>query len=147
MHGSLQNRSRSHACALFGGVPLYMDPRVLNVITFMEGNFDRRLHTVSIARTVNISSSRLRHLFKIEIGLTPSQYLRALRLERAKLLLETTFLSVKQIAVGVGMDRDVSLVRDFKKSYGISPAKYRQQYHGRLMLSLSRFSTGRFANK
>lgn len=57
--------------------------------------------------------------------MTPAQYLRMLRNEQAKVLLETTFLRVKEISTMVGMRYDVSLVRGFKRHYGLTPAKYR----------------------
>ena len=40
--------------------------------------------------------SRLRHLFKAEIGLPPARYVRMRKMQEAKLLLETTFLTVKR---------------------------------------------------
>jgi AraC-like DNA-binding protein len=44
---------------------------------------------------------------------------------RAKILLETTFLSVKQIMTEVGLSDESHFVRDFKSAYGESPTKFR----------------------
>ena len=51
---------------------------------------------------MNLSGSRLRHLFKAEMDQTPAQYLKAIRMREAAMLLRTTFLSVKEIMNRVG---------------------------------------------
>lgn len=58
----------------------------------------------------------------------PIRYLRQLRMERAKQLLESSFLSVKEIAFQVGLNDESHFVRDFKSTYGYSPALYRSQF-------------------
>lgn len=82
-----------------------------------------------IARSVNLSASRLQHLFKAHINMTPAQYLKSLRISQAKELLETTPLSVKEIRARLGITDESHFVRDFKKAYGVSPLKYRVQFH------------------
>jgi len=78
-----------------------------------------------MAQVVNLSPSRLRYLFKKETGTAPGHYLRTFRLERAKVLLETTFLSVKEIIGSIGVNDQSHFIREFKKSYGLTPAQYR----------------------
>ena len=58
----------------------------------------------------------------------PIRYLRLLRMERAKDLLESSFLSVKEIAYQVGLNDESHFVRDFKSTYGFSPAHYRSNF-------------------
>ena len=58
----------------------------------------------------------------------PIRYLRLLRMERAKDLLESSFLSVKEIAYQVGLNDESHFVRDFKSTYGFSPALYRTRF-------------------
>jgi YesN/AraC family two-component response regulator len=78
-----------------------------------------------MAGVVNLSTSRLRYLFKREIGVAPGHYLKAFRLERARELLETTFLSVKEIIRSIGVKDQSHFIREFKKFYGLTPAQYR----------------------
>lgn len=80
------------------------------------------------AQSVNLSVWRLCHIFKADVGMPPIKYLRLLRMERAKDLLESSFLSVKEIAYQVGMNDESHFVRDFKSTYGQSPATYRSQF-------------------
>src|SRR5215213_2459329 len=80
------------------------------------------------AQSVNLSVWRLCHIFKSEVGMPPIRYLRLLRMERAKDLLESSFLSVKEIAFQVGLNDESHFVRDFKSTYGYPPALYRSQF-------------------
>ena len=80
-----------------------------------------------MAQIVNLSPSRLRYLFKKETGVAPAHYLRTFRLEQAKELLETTFLSVKEIIRSIGVNDQSHFIREFKKSYGLTPAQYRMK--------------------
>ena len=80
------------------------------------------------AQSVNLSVWRLCHIFKSDVGMPPMRYLRLLRMERAKDLLESSFLSVKEIGYRVGLNDESHFVRDFKVTYGLSPACYRTQF-------------------
>ena len=80
------------------------------------------------AQSVNLSVWRLCHIFKSDVGMPPIRYLRLLRMERAKDLLESSFLSVKEIAYQVGLNDESHFVRDFKSTYGFSPALYRSRF-------------------
>ena len=80
------------------------------------------------AQAVNLSVWRLCHIFKSDVGMPPMRYLRLLRMERAKDLLESSFLSVKEIAFQVGLNDESHFVRDFKSTYGFSPALYRSHF-------------------
>ena len=109
-------------------IPSDMDRRVQIVIKFMEVYLDRPLSLNDLARSVNLSPWRLSHIFKSETRTPPLQYLRTLRMQQARVLLETTFLSVKQIMTEVGVRDGSHFVRDFKTVYGLSPTRYRQSF-------------------
>ena len=106
-----------------------MDQRIQIIITLLNGEVDQQRSLDELARVVNLSSSRLRHLFKDHTGLTPVAYLKTLRLEKAKELLETTFLSHKEIMKRIGVQDKSHFARDFKNVYGLSPSRYRR-LHG-----------------
>ena len=86
------------------------------------------LSLAEFAQSVNLSVWRLCHIFKSDVGMPPIRFLRQLRMERAKDLLEQSFLSVKEIAFQVGLNDESHFVRDFKSTYGYSPALYRSQF-------------------
>jgi len=102
-----------------------MDQRVETAILQMEKQLHRELSLEVIARSVNLSSSRFRHLFKTETGTTPAQYLKTLRMRRAKELVETTFLNMKQIMGRIGVRDKRHFAKDFERTYGLTPTQYR----------------------
>jgi len=105
-----------------------LDKRVEKIIAMMREDVRGELSLGEFAQSVNLSVWRLCHIFKSDVGMPPIRYLRLLRMERAKDLLESSFLSVKEIAYQVGLNDESHFVRDFKSTYGFSPALYRTQF-------------------
>lgn len=103
-----------------------MDERVRRVIDFLDSSFNEELSIEDIARIVNLSSSHLARLFRTETGVTPFQYLKSLRMRKARELLETTFLNIKQIMNRVGVNDKCHFAQDFKRTYGLTPAQYKR---------------------
>lgn len=102
-----------------------MDQRIQRVIVEMEKCLDSELSLEVLAQSVNLSTSRFRHLFKAETGTTPAQYVKSLRMSRAKKLVETTFLNIKQIMCSIGVHDKRHFAKDFERSYGLNPTQYR----------------------
>ena len=88
-----------------------MDRRIEILIAKMEKDTTIAWNVSSLAAQVNLSASRLRHLFKEETGTTPANYLKDLRIKQAEELLSTTFLSVKEIVKRVGLGSGSHFVR------------------------------------
>jgi AraC-like DNA-binding protein len=105
-----------------------VDKRVEKILEMMRDDVRGELCLSEFAQSVNLSVWRLCHIFKSDVGMPPIKYLRLLRMERAKGLLESSFLSVKEIAFQVGLNDESHFVRDFKSTYGFSPAIYRSQF-------------------
>lgn len=102
-----------------------MDRRIQVVSSAIDRNFRHAWDIEELARLVNLSASRLRHLFKSEIGQSPMQYLKSVRMAHAEMLLRTTFLSVKEIMHRVGISNESHFGHEFKKAYALAPSKYR----------------------
>src|SRR3954447_26469296 len=94
----------------------------------MRADVRGELSLAEFAQSVDLSVWRLCHIFKSDVGMPPIKYLRFLRMERAKGLLESSFLSVKEIAYQVGVNDESHFVRDFKSTYGFSHTIYRSQF-------------------
>ncbi|HEX6185255.1 MAG TPA: helix-turn-helix domain-containing protein [Pyrinomonadaceae bacterium] len=105
-----------------------MDERVGKAIRMAEECLHKGWSAARLAGLVNLSPSRFHQLFKEETGEPPARYLRGLRMRRARELLETTHLSVKQVMAGVGVSDESHFVRDFKKTCGLTPARYRERF-------------------
>lgn len=107
-----------------------MDVRVQKVQAIMRDNLHRKLSLGEFANAVNLSVRRLSHIFRRETGMSPLQYLRLLRMERARYLIQTSFLSVREITLNVGLPDQSHFTRDFKKTYGATPTLYRRRSMG-----------------
>lgn len=108
-----------------------MDQRVEIVRSAIEKDCRRAWTITTLANQVNLSPSRLRHLFKGETGLTPNQFIKEVRLNEAERLLRTTFLRVKEIMNRVGFLDESHFGHEFKKAYGVSPSAYRSKANER----------------
>jgi AraC-like DNA-binding protein len=109
-----------------GKSPHNTDPRITFATSFLIRNFASRDVLLKVALRLNLSGSRFRHLFKREMSVSPARYLKQLRLQRAKYLLENSALSVKEVMAAVGMSDLSHFVRDFKEMYGRSPLNLRR---------------------
>lgn len=102
-----------------------MDHRIVKALAVIEGEQRRGLSLAALAMAVNLSASRLRHLFKEEVGVTPTQYYRSLRLKHARELLKSSCASVKEVVYVVGAGDVSHFTRDFKRYSGQTPTQYR----------------------
>jgi AraC-like DNA-binding protein len=78
-----------------------------------------------VAKIAGFAPSHFARLFKQEERVPFSDYVRALRIERAKQLLGSTALSVEQIQRLVGFRARTHFHRAFKRAEGITPAEFR----------------------
>jgi AraC-like DNA-binding protein len=115
-----------------------MDYRVQKVIVLIRGNPSKPLTLGKLAQAVEISASRLRHLFKDEVGSTPTQYLKEVRMQIARELLETSSLRIKQVMMSIGVNDESHFVRDFKKAFGMTPTQCRALYNTALVEKLAK---------
>ncbi|MER6001415.1 helix-turn-helix transcriptional regulator [Nonomuraea angiospora] len=78
-----------------------------------------------LARTLAVSSSLLSRRFRDVRGVTPGQYLRGVRLQKARELLTGTDFTLQTIAERCGYRSAFYLSRVFKAATGQSPSEYR----------------------
>ncbi|QDU58856.1 HTH-type transcriptional regulator CdhR [Aeoliella mucimassa] len=81
-----------------------------------------------LASVCKMSPRNLSRVFKNELGLGLGEFVRAVRLDEARRLLESTDLGVSQIAVKVGSGDESTLRRWFADRYGVSPTQYRERF-------------------
>jgi transcriptional regulator GlxA family with amidase domain len=101
---------------------------VQTVIALMRDGLHQEIPVCQMAHRVNLTASHLSRLFKAETGLSPNKYLKVLRMEKAKVLLESTFLNIKEIMNKVGVRDESHFVRDFKNICGKTPGQYRVSF-------------------
>jgi transcriptional regulator GlxA family with amidase domain len=118
------------------------DRRLLMVLEFINQNLRRQLVIRDLATVVNLSPGRLAHLFKSEVGLSPQRYANNVRLEKAKNLLESGVLSVKEISSEIGFPNVSSFCRCFKARYNTTPGRYRKIHLRMDLKSIASFDYG-----
>lgn len=79
-----------------------------------------------IARHVGISADYLTDCFRQELSITPMTYLRRYRIRQARELLETSDLSIIQVALACGFSESAHFSRTFQREVGMTPRAYRQ---------------------
>ena len=92
----------------------------------IRDNLDNNLTIQDVAQRLGVSYSSLRKLFKEFTGVSPALYQQDLRLQRAKELLSTTNLSIKEIAFSLHFDSADYFSTKFKHKTGVSPGQFRK---------------------
>ena len=105
--------------------------KVLSLIEAQECRDDKRSMLTEAGIAVRLSNSRLRHIFKAERGIAPGQFIKSLRLQRARELLESSILTVKEVMTEAGFNDKSYFTRAFKQCFGVSPSAYRSQFVGK----------------
>lgn len=104
-----------------------MDVRVASTISLMRELLADPISVKILSTRVNLTPERLRQIFKQETGQSPMKYLKRLRMQHAEHLLQSTFLSIKEVAFLSGMTDVSHFVRSFKREYGSTPSHFRSQ--------------------
>ena len=99
------------------------------IIAYIKENYTNYSFSIDeISTHFNMSPPSLSLYFKEHIGQTFIDYVTCLRFDKAKLLLESSDLPLKDIAVSVGYFNTSSFIRRFKVVIGITPGEYRNMY-------------------
>ena len=85
------------------------------------------LKLTDVAEEVSISPEHLSRVFKKETGFGFSEYLSLVRLQKAEELLKSEKdLSISEVAYHCGFNDSNYFSEKFKRSYGVSPLKYKK---------------------
>ena len=99
----------------------------LNARKFIDENYETIESVEDICKSVYISRYYLTHLFKEYSGMSPVQYIISKRMEKAKQLLASTSLSVREIAQMTGYTEEQSFLKIFKKTENMTPSEFRKK--------------------
>ncbi len=95
---------------------------------WIQENLHRALPVSELAERTNMSPRHFARVFAQTVGMTPGQYVRRLRIARARQLLEATDLSVRQVASRCGFTAIETFLRAFAAVVGLTPAQYRHHF-------------------
>jgi AraC family transcriptional regulator, transcriptional activator FtrA len=97
----------------------------------MEWAIDRLDEPITIAQLAGVasmSSSTFHRRFLAEAQRTPLVWLHQQRVNKARILLESTDLTIEQVATRVGMGTATNLRTHFRKATALSPTAYRERF-------------------
>src|SRR5579872_580155 len=104
------------------------DEKVLELQGWIESNHTQPIEINDMVKVAGMSVRNLSRRFLAATNLSPRQYLRRVRIEAAKRLLEGPTASVERIAEAVGYQDARAFIRAFSAVAGISPGVYRQKF-------------------
>lgn len=104
----------------------YLDHEMDTAVTYFNENYNRDINIEEYATSKGMSVSWFIRSFKKFTGSTPMQFIVALRVNNAQVLLETTNYSINEISKIVGYDNQLYFSRLFHKLKGFSPREYRK---------------------
>ena len=124
-----------------GGAQLFLDSRragtgwlkgiadqhVGRALVLIHRNISDPWSVEALAREVGLSRSAFVDRFTTLVGMPPIRYLTVWRLQTAKLDLRETQTTIAQLARSVGYESKEAFSRAFKREFGLSPARWRDQ--------------------
>jgi AraC-like DNA-binding protein len=97
---------------------------VAAAIRYMKEDLARPLGVGDLAEAVSMSQSAFAHLFKSTMGVSPYQFVKRLRLDRARAMLVEEGASVSEAALTVGYSSLSHFINEFKRCFGVTPGVY-----------------------
>ena len=94
---------------------------------YIEDHFAARLTLDVLAGEFHLHPVYLQRKFEAEIGLTPTEYQRRVRLSKAKAYLASTDMTIDAIAELCGFANASHFISVFKRSEQLTPLQYRQE--------------------
>jgi transcriptional regulator GlxA family with amidase domain len=98
------------------------------LLTWIEQNLQRELPLSALARRAAMSTRTLSRRFHGQVGATPAAWIALARVRRARRLLETTDLSIEQVAAEAGFGSPAVMREHFGDVVGTSPLTYRRAF-------------------
>lgn len=107
------------------------DEVLAQILPWATERLERQLTVEDMAQQASVSRRTLTRHFRSSTGMAPLQWLLTQRVHRAQRLLETTAMSVEQVAAQTGMGTGATLRRHFSRTTGLPPDAYRRWFHAR----------------
>lgn len=126
LHGMSQSNHDNNAAKHASSSSSVSDLVVRRALDIFRNDPAKRWTVDALARSLGVSRPSLGRRFAEALGLSPLRALRAVRMEKAALLLQTTDSGLAQIALEVGYDSEFAFSRAFTRERGIRPGSFRK---------------------
>lgn len=98
------------------------------LLQYINQNYDTKINIESLAESFGVSSRYIRKFFAEHVGMSCTDYITMLRMEKAKQMLWRTKKSITEIAFAVGYSSSQYFGNVFRRFAGISPGEFRRKY-------------------
>ena len=100
---------------------------IIKATNYIKMYYNEDLKLEDVAEHIYINPYYLSHLFKKELGITFSNYLRKIRLDNAIILIQKGEREVQRIASLVGYNNSSYFIKVFKNHVGLTPYNYNKE--------------------
>jgi transcriptional regulator GlxA family with amidase domain len=114
---------------IFGGQKDHDDEPILKAQEFIEQNFQDKISVEQLASMLAISRRNLERRFKKATSNTAVEYMQRVKIEAAKMNLESSRENVNEVMYKVGYTDTKAFRNTFKRITGLSPVEYRNKYN------------------
>ncbi len=97
--------------------------QIARVVHHLQSTCNEKHDIPSLARLVGMSNSMLHHAFGKFVGQSPMQYLKKIRLHRARLMMVRDGIRVSEASHRVGYNSPSQFSREFKRQFGLAPSR------------------------
>lgn len=114
---------------MFSGQKDHEDEPIKKAQMFIEGNFHQKITVDELASMFSLSRRNLERRFKRATANTVVEYIQRVKIEAAKMSLESSRENVNEVMYKVGYTDTKAFRTTFKKITGVSPVQYRMKYN------------------
>lgn len=100
--------------------------KIQQAVAYIRENYDKDLNMAVVSNYISMNYSLFSYVFKQYTGSNFVNFLKDIRIEEAKRLLEETDMKVIDISMKVGYDNEKHFMKIFKAACGVSPTEYRR---------------------
>ncbi len=114
---------------IFGGQKDHDDEPIRKAQEFIENNFQEKITIDQLANMLALSRRNLERRFKKATSNTATEYMQRVKIEAAKMSLESSRENVNEVMMKVGYTDTKAFRNTFKRITGLSPVEYRNKYN------------------
>lgn len=123
------DRNNQSSFIMFKGQKDHDDVQIKKAQEFIENNFQERITVDQLATMFAIGRRNLERRFKKATSNTVVEYIQRVKIEAAKISLESSRENVNEVMYKVGYSDTKAFRTTFKKITGLSPIQYRGKYN------------------
>ena len=126
------DRASQSPFIMFRGQKEHEDEQIKKAQEFIENNYQEKITVEQLASMLALSRRNLERRFKKATANTVVEYIQRVKIEAAKISLESSRENISEVMYKVGYNDTKAFRTTFKKITGLSPVQYRNKYNREL---------------